>query len=147
MLTVLFGLAVLIMKLWPKTPVARWLHGGLVELPLELVGRTDRKYLILVGLIMFGGQFVLILGPELAMIYAMNLSLYGEALIATTFASAVVRVRYVCLKSKRLIASAGRVSSFIRTRPRPRRTRGVTLCRKTPANDDDHVWVWSLRTA
>lgn len=77
-----------------------------VEFPLGLAGRVDRKYLILIGLLMFGGQFVVLLGPELAFVYALDLSLYGEAVIATTLATAAVRVRYVWQKIKSFRRSA-----------------------------------------
>lgn len=150
MLTGFLGLVVLTIKLWPATPLGQCLHRAFVELPLELADRVERRHLILVGLLMFGGQLVMLLGPQLAVVYALELSIYGEAVIATTLATAVIRVRFVWHKLKGIKKFAGRALSAGRVRPRSRRTKAGTPPRKNSANDandDDHAWAWSLRAA
>ena len=148
MVTGFLALLILMMKLWPATPAGRCLHRAFVEIPLELAGLAERRHLILIGLLMFGGQLVVVLGPELAFAYAMDLSLYGEAVIATALATAAVRVRYVWQKLVRLKKIIGlHASGGRRARPRSRRTRARTALQNNSANDDEHAGAGSLRAA
>ena len=96
---------------------------------------------------MFGGQLVVKLGSELASIYALDLSLYGEAVVATALTTAAVRVRYVWERCKALIGIPLRALTAGRGRPRSRRTNVRMTTRNSSANDDDHPWALSLRAA
>lgn len=94
MLIGLFALAILIAKLFPATPAGRATHRYLVELPLELAARVERRHVILVAILLIGGQALILAAPiDLAIIYALDLSLYVDAAIAVSAAAAVARVK------------------------------------------------------
>jgi hypothetical protein len=146
MLTAIFGLIVLTLKLWPTTPVGRALHRIVVEGPLEFAARVDLRQMLLLGLILFGWQIVALLGPEAALVYALDLSFYAEAVVATTAAAAAVRGRYAWQTLKRVGRAVGRHVGPGRARPRARRARTPAARRTAPSNDDDHPWR-ALRAA
>ena len=138
MLTALLGAAIVIMKRWPMLPIARLLHFALVDTPLELAERLERKHLILLGLVMFGGQAIALLGPELALVYAMDVSFYVEAATATTLAASASRIRYGWRAFKQTIDLRG-----FRLRPRSRARRSkisAKSCQNTTGNDNDRGW-------
>ena len=141
MLTGIFGLVVFVMKLWPAVSSVRWLHRVLVEAPLALAGRVTRKDLILIGLILFGGQIVMLLGPEAALVYILDLSFYAEAVVATTLAATTARLGSGWQSLKRIVGGlkrvAGRPPRAMRRRPRARRTRSAPSRRSGACNDDD----------
>ncbi|MFN3388882.1 MAG: hypothetical protein ACK40O_08100 [Allosphingosinicella sp.] len=96
MLAGLLGLALLAMTLFPETPLARTLHLYLVELPLRMAGRVERSHIILLVFLLVAGQGLVLIGSaELALAYAVDLSLYADAVLATTLAAAAARVRTV----------------------------------------------------
>ena len=151
MLMGMLGVAILTMRLWPTTPSARWLHRVLVEAPLALAARGTRKDLILIGLILFGGQIVMLLGPEAALIYLLDLSFYAEAVVATTVAATTARLGSGWQGLKRIAGGlergAGRPLRAGRPRPRARRTRGMPSRRNSACNDDDASGTGRLRAA
>ena len=138
MLAALFGAAIVIMKRWPMLPIARLLHFALVDAPLDLAERLERKHLILLGLVLFGGQAIAFLGPELALVYAMDVSFYVEAATATTLAAAASRIRYGWKAFKATV-------DLRRVRVRPRRRarnskKPAKSCQNTSCNDNDRPW-------
>jgi hypothetical protein len=147
MLTGILGLVLVVMKLWPRAPIGLWLHRLLVELPLELADHVDRRDMILLGLILFGGQVVALLGPDLALVYAMDLSFYAEAVVATTMTAAAARLRYTWRGLTVLKRVAARALSAGRPRGRTRRTKAPPAHQSSPCNDDDRAGAWLMRAA
>ena len=145
MLTALLGAAVLIMKRWPTLPFARLLHRALVEDPLELAERLERKHLVLLGLLLFGGQAIALFGPELTLVYAVDVSLYVEAAAATTLAAAASRLRYGWRAFRRAVSIC-----MLRFRPRSRvrRTKKPAELRQNePSTDDERPWSGFARAS
>ena len=133
MLTGLFALAILIAVLFPETPAGRWLHLHLVELPLSAVAKVSRSDVILVLIVLTMGQGLLLVGSaDLALLYAVDLSLWCDALIAVSAvaASTAVKGSWAALKTR----TARICGSRERRRParsRSRRSRAAAA----PAND------------
>lgn len=78
----------------PETPAARWLHRHMVEEPLRLAERFERKHVLflVVGLVALQG-FAMTLPAEMAMIMAWDLTVYVDLLIAGWTLSAFARLR------------------------------------------------------
>ena len=136
MLTGFLAFAIAVMRLFPETPFARALHHWLVEAPLAFARRIERRHLILLVLLLCMGQTLALLGSaELAMAYAIDLSLYADAVIMTTFAAYTARFkaawRSVRDASLRLVPR--------RTGQRRRAPRSKAAARRTPSpsNDDE----------
>jgi hypothetical protein len=145
MLAGFLGLAILVLRLWPETPFARVLHRGLVEAPLALAERLERQHLILVVVVLLcGGQAMALLGPEVAMIYAADVSLYAEAVIAASVATAVARMRFVWHKFTGLRARELRLGQ---SRPRARRSRVKRALAGKAFNDGDPERAWRALAA
>ncbi len=136
-----FSLCVLlVMLVVPDSPVGRLLHRQLVERPLAQLGRLERHHLIFATIIgaamLAGGEVVAVLGPELAVMWALDLAIYLDAVMVTYALSALAGVRGVRSKAARI------VSRLLAARPRARRRRGAA-CRSKPAsNDDDPHPAW-----
>jgi hypothetical protein len=94
MLTGLLALAMVMMKSFPATPLARSLHLWLVEAPIEAAARMERKHFILLGVLLFCGPSLAAFGSaEVAMLYAVDLSLYAEAVLLTSMSAIGVSFR------------------------------------------------------
>jgi hypothetical protein len=88
MLTGLLALALVVMKLYPSTPVARSLHRWLVEWPVEAAGRMERRHLILIAILLCCGPSLAALGSaDFMMLYAADLSLYADAVLVTSLSA------------------------------------------------------------
>jgi len=117
----------------PDTPAARWLHRHLVEEPLRLAERFERKHVLflVVGLIALQG-FAMTLPAEMAMIMAWDATVYIDLLIAGWTLSAFARLRsvraWMTLQTPRFLPR--------RARTRARRVRRA-IERSRAANDDD----------
>jgi hypothetical protein len=125
-------LAMLVMKAWPETRAARWLHVILVEQPISAAERFERRHLILlvVGLVML--QAVAMIGSaELATLMAIDISTYVDAMITVWTVAALTRVRGGWAALRARIALPGRRS------PRARRSASTRPARKIPSNDDE----------
>lgn len=143
MLAGILGLVILIIRLFPGTSMARSLHRAFVEWPLEMTHRLERRHLILLAIIVCTGHLALALGSaELVLAYAVDLSIYADAALATYFATAVSRVRTAISAFRvgvvRILHGARRI------RPRSRRKATTAVHRSDPANDDDPAW-WVAR--
>lgn len=126
----------LIMKLFPETPAAKFLHHGMVERPTAWLSTRTRQHLIFGLMVVVIGfvatEFVVLAGTaDLALLLAWDISLYFDAVIAVALTSSVTRLRalrhYV-------------VSGWRGARPRrKRRARAVRTGtrRGRSANDDE----------
>ncbi len=140
MLTGLLLGMMLIMRLFPETPLAKTLHCHLVERPVDWVQNRTRHdllfYLALTFMLLVGDELVVMLGSfELAMMFAWDVSLYVDALIATSALSAAGRWKGLTAWMRGKIAVA-RPAYRRRTRRRARRQISVSKSAR-PANDDD----------
>lgn len=135
----LLALAMLIMKAFPETPTARALMLYLVELPLRMAGQIERKHIILLAIILFAGQSLALIGSaELALAYAVDLSIYYDAVIATSLAAASARLKSAWLFVKtRFIRLTGPLT---RAR-RPRRPKTGDSRRRAANDDEDPRWL------
>lgn len=134
-------IAVLItMRLFPETPTARALHEYLVEQPLAWVSRVDRRKLLygaMLALLMFSfWEAIAVFGSmDLITVYAFDMALYLDAVIAIATISATTRVSvfrsYLRGRFARLFAR--RPASRTGTRPRQSRSTRSRL----PANDNE----------
>ncbi len=141
MLAGFLGLVILTVILFPATPLGRSLHRGFVEWPLELAARMERKHVILLAIILFAGPSMAVLGADLALVYAVDLSIYADAVVATTIAASAARMKSLWWRSK---DKAARLATFIR-KPRQRAARSrarTSRARNSPGNDDDPAAVW-----
>jgi hypothetical protein len=138
----IFGLilmAVLVMKRWPETPAARWLHRMTVEQPLAAAERFERRHLILfvVGLVLL--QAVAVIGSaELTTLMAIDISAYFDAMITVWTVAALTRARgsWTALRA--------RIRLPMRRSPRARRGTSTRPVRKPPSNDDERHGAYAL---
>jgi hypothetical protein len=124
----------------PGTPIARRLHTVLVEEPIDLAARFERKHILflIVGLVALQG-FAMTLPADIAILMAWDVTAYVDLLVAGWTLSAFARLRS---------AKAWIGLQFARFAPwrhaRARRIRpSVDQC--SPANDDDPApWAMPL---
>ncbi|WP_260580544.1 hypothetical protein [Sphingopyxis sp. PET50] len=121
----------------PETPAARWLHRHMVEEPLRLAERFERKHVLflVVGLVALQG-FAMTLPAEMAMIMAWDLTVYVDLLIAGWTLSAFARLRafkaWMAWQVVRIMPRRARI--------RARRVRRAATRRRAP-KDDEPVWL------
>lgn len=132
-------MVMLVMKRWPETQSARWLHHALVEQPLAMAERFERRHLILffVGLVLL--QSVAVIGSaELATLMAIDISVYVDAMITVWTVAALTRVRggWTGIRI--------RIGLPMRRSPRSRRRTSTRPARKAPSNDDDGHGAFAL---
>lgn len=125
-------LVLLMMKALPELPASRTLHRLLVEEPLARLGKLGRRHLIfaavLIGLSFTGTELLLLFGSaDFLMIYAWDVSLFVDALLATWTLSTVARGKAFW---QMLAARLPRLA-----RPRARRRRPAAA--RKAANDSD----------
>jgi len=133
MLASMLIVAMAIMKMWPQTPTSRWLHRMLVEIPLELVVRVERKHLIFVAILLTGTLALTMMGPlDMALVGMWDIAVYLDVATAVLTITAVARGRSAWL----LIRSwaVGMTARIGARRPRPRAVRPRI---RRGANDDD----------
>ena len=128
----------LVMHLAPRSALGRILLAQLVERPLARLSRLESHQLIavvLIGLLlMAGGEGILLVGPELAIAYMIDLSIYLDAVAVTLALAAGARFKggWQSLRA-RLSATVSR----LRTGPRNRRARRSAVRRTSPPDNDD----------
>jgi hypothetical protein len=135
MLTGLLALALIVMKSFPSTPLGRSLHLWLVEAPIEAAGVIERKHLILIAILFFCGPSLAAFGSaEVAMLYAVDLSLYVEAVLVTSVSAAGLS-----LKTNWATLSRNAARALRRGRPcqRSRRVRSAQSRVSVASNDDE----------
>jgi len=125
----------LIMLLLPASEAGQLLHLQLVERPLAWLAGCERHHLIyalIIGSILVGGgELMFLAGPELVTMWAMNLSIYFDAVIVTYALSALVAARG--LKSW----AGQKVIRIVRPNARARRTRRSSGEKPDKASNDD----------
>lgn len=133
MLASMLIVAMAIMKLWPQTPTSRWLHRALVEIPLELAAKVERKHLIFVAILLTGMLALAMMGPlDLALVGMWDLAVYLDVATAVLTITAVARGRSAWLLIRAW--AAGMTTRIGARRPRPRAVRPRI---RRGANDDD----------
>ena len=125
----------LVMLLMPDSDMGRTLHRQLVERPLARISAFERHqliYALLMGSIMLGGgELIFLFGPELVGMWAINLSIYFDAVIVTYALSALAGARSLKNWAWHVM---GRL---VRGRPRPRSRRRRSASRPDKASNDD----------
>jgi ABC-type multidrug transport system fused ATPase/permease subunit len=81
--------AMLVMTLFPETAFARTLKRFLVDLPVQRAAALDRRQVIyalaLIAMFLLAQDMIMLLGSvDMAMVYAWDLSLYVDAILAAT---------------------------------------------------------------
>ena len=120
----------------PETPFGRLCHRELVERPARKLASFRSHHvlyaLILIPVMLSGGEFIAVLGPEFFAAYAMELAIYIDAVVLTFVASAYARIREAFSHLRHLATRPfrGRRARTKRSAPRPMRQR-------RPANDDE----------
>jgi hypothetical protein len=137
MLTGLFALAMATAWLYPETPIGRLLHACLVELPLRLAAKLERKHLICLVVLLVAGQALLMVAPlDLAFLAAWDFSIYVDLMVAVWTVATAARGKaawsFVRTKALRLTRQGPRAGRARATR-RAHRTRRPPV----PTNDDD----------
>jgi hypothetical protein len=137
MIIILLMAAMLVAKFLPETPLGKTLHHCLVEEPMRLAQKVDRRHLFYLLILLVAGQALLMAAPfELAVIAAWDMSVFMDAVLATWTAATVVSGKgaWRALASRvraRGKRRAGAARAAARRRAsRPRRS-------YVPANDDD----------
>ncbi|RJY10078.1 hypothetical protein [Aurantiacibacter aquimixticola] len=116
------------------TPIGRLFHEECVERPVAALARFRTHHIlyaiILIPVMLSGGEFVALLGPEFFAAYALELAIYIDAVIVTALASACTQVR----------AAAQKISppvTRVLGRARRKRARLAPQQERRPANDDE----------
>lgn len=138
-------LIILMMKLLPDLPFSRALHRAFVEVPLRRLAEMSRQHLIyaavLIGLTFGGIELLLLLGStEMLMLFAWDVSLYVDALIATWTLSVVARGKAIWQ------GLADRCVGLLRPGARPRASRRRRGTAQEAANDSDEdreAWAYT----
>lgn len=130
-----------VMKLAPHSGAGRLLNRQLVELPLALFARMERHHLIFVlvvaALLMAGTEVLVGLGSvDFALVYALDLSLYIDGLLAAMALASLTRTKSGVTALRLGAASLG--ARLRRVMGRRRVRTAVPRRDGPPANDDDH---------
>jgi hypothetical protein len=132
--------ASVIVRLFPKTELGRWLSFYLVELPCEKLAKFERKHMIFLvfGIFMVQG-FAMVVSVDLAVIAALDLSLYIDAALSVATVAAVTRISsaWNVVASKYL----GAIANLVKRKPRAVKSKtAVSKSALKPSNDDDPTW-------
>ncbi len=127
-------LAALVMKLWPETGCARWLHETLIERPLAFLSGIKRAHFIfiIVGFaVMY--SFAQIGMPHLGLVAAVDVSAYVDAMITVWTVAALTRARgnWGALRARFGLPAR------LRGMARPRARRSAVRRVGKPSNDND----------
>jgi hypothetical protein len=131
----MFVIAMLVIKLAPRSPVGRWLNLHLVELPLRNFDYRRVFWLVLLVALAFAMSDLLPLlgGTDFLTVYAWDLTVYFDAAIIAYALAAVARAR------AGLKWVTARASLLLRRRPRARARRGggARKPQDRASNDDE----------
>ena len=120
----------------PNTPFGQLCHRELVERPARKLAAFRSHHilyaLILVPVMLSGGEFIAILGPEFFAAYAMELAIYIDAIVITLLASAYAHVRAFGTRARQVL-----LEPFRRMRARTKRSAPPPMRERRPANDDE----------
>lgn len=132
-------LLALFMRFGPDVPFRRMLNRHLVERPIDLVLSHKRvQYLALVigaVMLLIGGEWILLFGPELLLAYAADVALYVDVVVIAAASASWTRAHAVLTRWR---PRFGRNLADKRKRntPRTKRTQR-TPSELSKANDDD----------
>ena len=135
-----FLLAVtVLLRCCPKAPMACYLQNAVVARFCQWLDGLSRRHIIyaviVVGLLLTAGELVAMLGStDLLFAYALDLSFYADALIASAGLAAMARGARVALTLRK-----SRAARVFRRPQAARRRRSVAerAQAKPPVNDDD----------
>jgi hypothetical protein len=140
MLTGILGLCIMVMRLCPGTPTARYLHHHCVARPVAWLGRLERRHLLFamvtVGALLLAGEMIGMLGSaDLMLAWTWDLTVYFDAAAVTVVLARVARVTpVVAIARRRLMAWFARS-----TRSRCNESDTTKSLRTASAdNDEDH---------
>lgn len=137
MVTILLALAILIVRLFPDTSAARWLHLHLVELPLYYAGKLQLTHVLFLVIGLASIQALAMTLPmDLAIILAWDMTLYVEAAAAVWAGSVLGRMRSAWWRAKSKLRFT-RTSVRRRGTVRARRSRPLRRPDRRPANDEE----------
>ena len=127
----------LMMRLWPKAALSRFLHRHLVERPVAWCATVERHRIIflalLVVLTLSMSEVIAVMGSEVVVAYAFDLSLYIDALFVTAALAAASYVR----STTRHIGALARLRQPARLRQSKRRERTTRSAARKPADNED----------
>ncbi|KLI62799.1 hypothetical protein [Aurantiacibacter marinus] len=128
--------ALVAMLMFPQTDFARLCHQQLIDRPVFWLSRFRTHHLVyvivLVPLMLSGGEFLALLGPEFFAAYAMELAIYIDAVIFGLAMSVWETVRSATSKVTHLLRRPLRIKSA-----RRKRAASTNRTKSVPANDDD----------
>lgn len=128
-------IAILIMKIWPETDAAHWLHRIMVAQPVTVLATVTRQKIIF-GVLLF----VMLIGfaelgaPQLITAIAFDFSVFYDAVITVWTVAALTRLR----GSRTALRARLHVTGLRQTRPRRRRRQRDAMAMRSGANDDEH---------
>jgi hypothetical protein len=139
MATGLLILLTLVIRLFPDTPAGKWLHFHVVELSLKTLEKFELKYLILVPLIpILAYGFALSLPVDLAMIMALDMTLYVDIMMAGYAASIGLRTRAMMDRLRLTISAFLKLPAKMRkSKPRAKANKRVKKPMTVAENDND----------
>lgn len=136
--------AAILIRFFPKTRSGIFMHHYLVELPARVISKTERKHIIfmVLGLLMIQG-FASVASIDLAILAALDASLYIDIMISVGVTAAVTRTKsvwaYVKCKMQNLLPHRIRPSVRVsKTKPRRKGTGA------SPSNDDERQELFAL---
>ena len=142
-LTGLLAVAMLIMRFFPRTSAARWLHLHLVELPMALAAKLERKQFILLLVCIAAAPSLAMFPAEIGLLFAGDLATYVDVMLVAYAAAALSRSRGLAMAMRarltRRPARKPQTPARARRSPRPRRA-------DKPANggQDDGAGAFAL---
>jgi len=131
-------IVLMLAKFWPETRTGQWLHRTLVEEPLAMAARVERKHLIFLVIGLFAMQsFAMVMSADMAMLAALDLASYVDAALTVWTVAALARVKGAggWLAGWRRFGRAR--GSRRSVGQRARRRRRLPMARRAPVNDDD----------
>jgi len=141
MIAGLYGLLlalILVMRLAPDSPAGRALNRQMVEEPMRHLAAFERHHLlmavILIGMMIGGGELALVMGPEFVTAYALDLAIYFDAIMVGYVLAAAARAKSAW---RAIPPRWPRRARARRLAHRRRRSRVAAARRKSPANDDE----------
>jgi hypothetical protein len=131
------AMAIAVMKLWPETRAAIWLHRHCVACPLEWAERATRRQLltslILLVMILSLGELAMLAPMDMLALVAADTATYVDTLIAVWTVTAIMRVKGA---GRALIARLP-LRRGLRLGTRTRRRRVRPMAQRKPSNDDE----------
>ena len=129
--------AAILIRFFPRTPIGIFMYRYLVELPAKVIEKTERKHIIFLifGLLMIQG-FASVVSIDLAILAALDASLYIDVMITAGITSTVVRTKsaWVYAKSKMQNMLPRRIKTSARaSKGKP----GLPAASSSPSNDDE----------